>query len=337
MNIAILGAGSIGCYLGGCLAAHGSRVLLIGRSRIGQAIATHGLRLTDWQGRDEIVAEKNLHFVTDASALENADIVLVCVKGAATSSAAQELQTFLPAGKLVVSFQNGIQNARTLKNLLPSHTVIAGMVPFNVINHGNAHFHCGTEGQLAVETAPGELLESLTDALALAQLPLKIYPDLLEIQWGKLLLNLNNSVNALAGIPLLEELHNRDFRWVLAMCIKEALLALKQAGIKPARLGKVLPQCIPAILRLPTWLFTRIASAMLTIDPSARSSMQDDLLAGRLTEIDFINGEVVKLAMTQGTPSSVNQKIISLVKAAEASGSGSPCLDGVTLRQLITE
>ena len=117
-----------------------------------------------------------------------------------------------------------------------------------------------------------------------------------RVQWGKLLLNLNNALNALSGLPLATQLADRRWRLLLAAQIEEALAVLKAAGIAPARIEGVPPRLIPSILRLPDWLFRLVARRMLAIDPAARSSMWEDLAARRPTEIDYLQGAILALA-----------------------------------------
>jgi len=105
----------------------------------------------------------------------------------------------LKPGTIVISFQNGMGNARLLRNALQQQTVLSGMVQFNVTNRGGGHFHHGSEGGLEVEQHP--TLEPFVAAFAKAGLPLKQHADMLPVQWAKLLLNLNNAVNALSNIP----------------------------------------------------------------------------------------------------------------------------------------
>ncbi len=125
-------------------------------------------------------------------------------------------------------------------------------------------------------------------------------PTCAAVAWGKLLLNLNNALNALAGVPLREEIADRAWRRLLASCIDEALAALAAAGIRPAKVGALPPALIPKVLRLPDALFRLVAAAQLRIDPKARSSMADDLQQRRLTEIDQLQGRVVALADAAG-------------------------------------
>ena len=129
------------------------------------------------------------------------------------------------------------------------------------------------------------------------------------MQRGKLLLNLNNAVNALNGLPLRAQLPDRDLRCCTAALIGEALAVLRRACIRPARLSPLPPVWLPGVLRLPTPRFRLIATRMLRIDGHARSSMADDLLLGRPTEIGAINDEVLRLAASVHIPATCNARI----------------------------
>ena len=316
LRVSIIGAGSIGCYIGGRLAAAGARVHLVGRARIGREIEAHGLTLTDYRGAEIHVAPGDAAFDTEPHAAARAAAVLVTVKSAATREGGKELRAVLPEGALVVSFQNGIGNAAVLRQELPGRTVLTGMVPFNVLSRGEGRFHQGSSGDLEVERHPR--LDRLLPAFARAGLPLVLRDDILEVQWAKLLLNLNNPINALSNLPLRDELSSRAYRRCLALAQREGLSLLDAAGIAPARLTKVPARWIPTLLGLPDPIFRRVAAPMLAIDPLARSSMWEDLEAGRRTEIDWINGEVVRLAEGLGRRAPVNARLVELIRAAEA-------------------
>jgi 2-dehydropantoate 2-reductase len=150
-EICIYGAGSVGCYVGGRLAATGSAVSFIGRERIARELNAHGLHVSDWRGADQHVSASALRFATTPELVSAANLVLVTVKSAATESAGRELAPMLQPECVVVSFQNGLHNAEALRTLLPRHTVLAGMVSFNVVNRGAGNFHAGSEGGLEVE------------------------------------------------------------------------------------------------------------------------------------------------------------------------------------------
>jgi 2-dehydropantoate 2-reductase len=205
-----------------------------------------------------------------------------------------------------------------LRAALPGALVLAGMVPFNVVQGGEGRFHQGTEGELEVEAHPR--LAPFLAAFAQAGLPLQQCADLAPVQWAKLLLNLNNPVNALSNLPLKAQLSQRSLRRCLALAQREALDLLADAGQPLARLTALPPRWIPRVLALPDALFRLVAARMLAIDPLARSSMWEDLQAQRVTEIDWINGEIVRLAAGLGRRAPVNACLVALVHAAEQGG-----------------
>lgn len=317
-TIAVFGAGSIGCYVGGRLLVAGNPVILIGRQRLADTLARHGLRLSSHEGWQAHADAASLTVRTEPIAVADANLVLVCVKSADTETAAASLRPHLKPGAVVISLQNGLHNADTLARCLPGHTVLAGMVPFNVAQLAPGHFHQGSEGELAVAASPA--LQAFLPAFQWAGLPLQQHRDMKAVQWAKLLLNLNNAVNALSGLPLKTELSQRDYRRVLAAAQREAIGLLQAEGQALAKLTPLPAHWLPTLLEVPDTVFRLAASRMLAIDPLARSSMQDDLAAGRLTEIDQLQGEIVALATAQGKTAPVNAALLALVNAAEKGG-----------------
>lgn len=312
MHFIVLGAGAIGCYVGGRLAAHGQAVTLVGRAHALQPIAAQGLRVTDLDGFDRTVPPGAMRLAASlADAAPGADCtVLLCVKSGATESAARELAAVCAPGTPVLSLQNGVDNVARIAAQAPALRVLAGMVPYNVVLRG-AHVHRATAGPLQLQRdAATERMAPLFEAAGLATL---LPPDIRAVQWGKLLLNLNNPVNALSDLPLRQELLDRDYRRVFASLQSEALAVMARAGLRPAKVTAVAPALLPHVLRLPNGLFTRLARRMLQIDATARSSMWDDLEAGRVTEIDALCGAVVRLAAQHGMAAPLNARMCGLL------------------------
>jgi 2-dehydropantoate 2-reductase len=321
-KIVVAGAGSIGCFVGGQLAAAGHAVVFLGRQRIADELHAHGLRLTDRDGGNVRVAPGAIAVSPDPAVLASAGVVLVTVKSGATREMAASLRAHAPASAVAVSLQNGIGNAALLQKVLPRMRVAAGMVPFNVVALGEGRFHRGTDGDIVIDASTGTLARELSTP----RMKVVSHADMAAVAWGKLLINLNNALNALAGVPLRQEIGDRRWRLLLAACIDEGLAALKAAGIHPAKIGALPPAALPRVLRLPDFLFRIVAAAQVKIDPAARSSMQDDLEQRRLTEIDQLQGAVVALAARVGGSAPLNRAVLDLVKAAEQAGKGSPRL-----------
>jgi len=311
-----MGAGSVGCYLGGLLAAAGLRVVFVGRPRVLQALRAQGLTLTDRDGLQQSLMPDALVCGEEIPAGLAPAVTLLCVKSGATAEAAARLGAALPADSIVLSMQNGIGNADAGRVLAPQLQWRAGMVPFNIAELAPGHYHRGTAGDLVVQGSTEDArLATLQAAFSDQGLGLKLLPDLGAVQWGKLLINLNNPVNALSGQPLRAELLQRDYRRCFAALQAEALDLLEAAKIPVAQMAPVPPRVLIRLLRLPTPLFRLIAARMLKIDAKARSSMADDLALGRLTEIDALCGEVVRLAQRLGRQAPINARMLDLVQA----------------------
>ena len=333
MRFVVLGAGVVGCYVGGRLAAAGQAVTLVGRPRLTEAMAMQGLTVSDLDGFRAHVAPEQLRLANSlatgwpAAPDTEPTVVLLCVKGGATASAARELADCCPAGTVVLSLQNGVENMARINAEAPQLVALAGMVPYNVVMPGPTQVHRATTGTMRLARHP--MTEAMLPLLTAAGLPAALSDDMLAVQWGKLLLNLNNPINALSGLPLREQLLQRDYRRVLAALQLEALAALKAAGIVPARVASAPPRALPHVLRLPNWLFKRVVARLLRIDASARSSMWDDLQQGRGTEIDDLCGAVVRLAARHGLPAPRTAALTDLVMAHRAGQRGT----GAALRQ----
>ncbi|PLP57268.1 2-dehydropantoate 2-reductase [Mesorhizobium loti] len=325
-SVVVAGAGSIGCYAGGCLALAGRKVTLLVRPRIAQALLRGGLRVTDLEKRDRRLSQAAFAVETHAqTALHGADIVLVTTKSGATEEIGRQIAAYAPAHAIIFSLQNGIDNADRLAATVGGRRVLAGMVPFNVVQLEDEtpfRAHRASEGTVLIESGvPG-----ISGLLNVEGFTTATHADIRSVQWGKLLFNLNNALVALSDLPLATELSDRRWRSILAAQIAEALAVMKVAGIKPGHVAGPPPALLPAILRLPDFLFLRLAKRMLAIDPQARSSMWEDLQRGRKTEIDELQGAILRLAVRSGLRAPLAERITALVREAEERGEGSPRL-----------
>ena len=315
-GVLVMGAGAVGCFVGGLTQLAGVPVHFVGRPRVLAALRKHGLHLTDLDGLDRHIPALELRLHEEPPAALKPDLVLLCVKSGATAEAATTLALTLPEGTPVVSLQNGIGNTELARAAAPQLRWHAGVVPFNIAQLAPGHYHRGTGGALAAEAAAdGTALSAWQTALARVGMQLDLHADLAPVQWGKLLLNLNNPVNALSGRPLRDELLQRGYRRALAALQEEALDLLDAAQRPVAQLTPLPPRRLVTLLRMPTFVFRLAAARMLRMDDQARSSMADDLALDRTTEIDALCGEVVRLAKTLHRDAPLNARMQALVEA----------------------
>jgi 2-dehydropantoate 2-reductase len=325
--IGIAGAGSIGCFVGGMLAAGGRRVAFLARPRVIAEIEAHGLRLTGFDGFDRRLAARQFTLSENPDVFADAAAILVTVKSADTAEMAGIIAKHAPADAAIVSLQNGVGNAALLRGKLPGRRVLGGMVPYNVIALGEGRFHRATSGDIVIERDEANTAEKLS----VPGSRMRATDNIAGVQWGKLLFNLNNALNALANLPLRTQLSQRPWRRLYADQVAEALAAIKAEGIRPVSPAPLPVSFMPPLLRLPDGLFEIVLGRTMKIDPEARSSMWEDLQRGRSTEIDYLQGIITEIAARRGLAAPLSRRIVELVRKAEADGKGSP---GLTPEQI---
>lgn len=324
LHVGVIGAGAIGVHVALRLAHAGAEVTVLSRAR-GKAEAEAGiLHAASLDGERVPQTPDRLRFVSDPQALAATELILLCVKSKDTRSACEPLVALPDAARRpVVSFQNGLRNPDTIAALeLPA---VAGMVSFNVNrvdDGGRAVYHQATSGPLMSATGSSAheraLLARLAALSEAAGMPFERRADMRSVQTGKLLLNLNNAICALSGVSIATSVRTRDLRRCFAASMREGLRIYAAAGERPATIGKLPPRLIARLLPLPDAVVLRVAKSLITIDPRARSSTLQDLEAGKRTEIESLNGELVRLAAAAGAPCPINRWIVDEVHRLEA-------------------
>ena len=326
--IVVAGAGSIGCFVGGVLASAGRPVSLLARPRVMAEIERYGLTLTSLDGASWHLASQQIKLSGNPKILSDAGVVLVAVKSTDTAEIADAIARHAPEDAVIVSLQNGIANVPLLRARLAGRTVLAAMVPFNVIAAGEGRYHRATSGDIVIERDPADIAAQLS----VPGLAMRATGNIEGVQWGKLLVNLNNALNALSGLPLREQLGNRDWRRLFADQIAEGLTAVRAEGIKPVSPTPVPSSWAPHLLRLPNALFRIVLAPAMKIDPQARSSMWEDLERRRRTEIDYLQGVITEIADRRGLNAPLSHRVVALIRDAEAAGRGSPRLTAAQVR-----
>ena len=326
-TIGIAGAGSIGCFVGGMLVAGGRRVALLARPRVIAEIEAGGLRPTSFEGFDQTITRDRFALSENPHLFEDAGIVLVTVKSADTAAMADIIARYAPSDAVIVSLQNGVGNTAVLRHHLPGRRVLGGMVPFNVMALGKGRFHRATSGDIVIEQDEARTAEKLS----VPGLKMRTSDNIDGVQWGKLLLNLNNALNALADLPLRRQLAQRSWRRLFADQVAEGLAAIRADGIKPVSPTPIPFSWLPPLLRLPDPVFEVLLGRTMKIDPEARSSMWEDLKHGRRTEIDYLQGVITGIAQRRGLAAPLSRRIVELIRQAERDAKGSP---GLTPEQI---
>jgi 2-dehydropantoate 2-reductase len=301
LKVGVMGAGAIGCHYGGLLAQAGVAVTLVARAAHVQAIRSGGLR---WQsaGVDRRIA---LAAATEVSALQACDLVLVTVKSGDTLAVARQLAETLQADCLVLSLQNGVENADRLRQVLQQP--VAAVVAYVAVEMaGPGHVLHRGRGELQVEVLamPGARarLEALVQALRAAGVAVTLTEGARAAQWNKLVVNCAyNALSALLQQPYGQIVQRKGVPELMRTVVAECQQVAAAEGI---RLAPELQQVVEAL-----------ALSM----PGQYSSTAQDLARGKPSEIDDLNGAIVRAGRRHGIATPVNQALLTLVQALEAS------------------
>ncbi|TPX32458.1 2-dehydropantoate 2-reductase [Synchytrium microbalum] len=319
-KVCILGAGLVGCWLGGKLELGGlAEVHFVGRqSFLNQITKSGGLGVSSLDGQISQIPVSKLRFHLTVPTDITFDYIVITTKRVGTISALKSITHLDSPSTSIVTMQNGVRPADDIRTVLSKCDIIVGMFPFNVVEQ-NGVFHQSSSGKLVVEaSATGSnftqlLLRSSVDAVSEA--------DMNGVLYAKLLANLNNSVSALSALPLRDELFTYGYRSIYAKMQVEAMNVYKAAGIVPKGNGPN-PATVARVLMLPDWIFRFIFPRIVKIGEKATSSMYEDIKANRMTEVDYLNGEIIRLGKLHNVPAPYNQRVHQLVKQVEASKLG---------------
>ena len=295
LTVAVMGAGAVGCYFGGMLARAGHRVTLIARPTHVEAIARDGLRLE----AKAFDAHVRLAASSDASAVQGADLVLFCVKSTDTESAGAQMLPHLAPHALVLTLQNGVDNAERLRTVLPAHTVAAAVVYVATEMAGPGHVKHHGRGDLVIE--PSAASAGVAQALIAAGVPTEISDNVRGALWLKLILNCAyNAVSAITQLPYGKTAVGEGVQDVMRDVVAECLAVAHADGVQVA--GNV-----DAAVRM-------IFDTM----PGQFSSTAQDLARGKTSEIDYLNGFVARRGVALGLATPANRVLWALVKLLES-------------------
>jgi 2-dehydropantoate 2-reductase len=293
MRVAVLGAGAVGCYYGGLLARAGHEVVLIGRPQHVAAVRARGL-LMDLPGGRETVS---LSADTEAAASRGADLVLVCVKSSDTEDAGRQLRPHIGPATAVWSLQNGVDNAERLAAVL-GRPVAPVVVYVATAMAGDGHVAHHGRGELVV--GPGADNERLAAAFEAAGVPMQISDNVAGALWMKLVLNC--AWNALSALT------------------QQPYGVLAQAEGVPALMRDVVAECRAVAAAEGVQLPAGVDEAVRRIGetmPGQLSSTAQDLARGRRSEIDHLNGLIVRRGEARGVSTPANRVLHTLVRLFE--------------------
>jgi 2-dehydropantoate 2-reductase len=303
--IAVMGAGAVGCYFGGMLARAGAPVTLVGRPQHAEAIARNGLLLESIHFREQIPVSAS----ADVAAVRSAEIVLLSVKTPDTEEAARSLAPHLASGAIILSLQNGVDNVERIRAAARIEAIAAVVYVAAEMTAPGCVKHSG-RGDLIIgdlslrnrsDSSRRQKIEGVAALFTRAGVPCRVSEDIEADLWTKLIMNCAyNAISALTRVRYGRIAADPQMRDVMRQVVEEALAVARAAGVRMANTGLV----------EAAW---KLAGTM----PAAISSTAQDILRGKRTEIDSLNGYVARRGAELKVPTPVNQTLHGLVKLLE--------------------
>lgn len=305
-HIAVVGAGAVGSFFGAMLARAGHRVTLIGRPAHVQAIARHGLQLD--LAHATAVEAIHLPATTDIATVRDADLVLLCVKSTDTLATARSMAPFLSPNTTLMSLQNGVENASLIASalpnaILPSVVYVATEItaPGYLKHHGRGELVTGTAAHTAAHFAQ-QTLARIVELFASAQVPVRISQDIMADLWSKLLINcVLNAISALAQTSYGELAKVNAIETTQVALLREVIAVARADGTDLNEAAAM-----------------HAVAAICKTMAGQKSSTAQDMARHKLSEIDHLNGFVMRRGQALGIPTPVNQAMYALVKLVES-------------------
>jgi 2-dehydropantoate 2-reductase len=299
MRFLIVGPGAVGCLLSCLLFRGGQEVELLDyRQDRAERISKSGLRLEGVSGEG--------HYYVPVSAgviLRDPDIVILCVKAYKTREACEFLKAHLETQKVVLTLQNGVGNREIMEEVLSQHLITAGVTSEGATLLGEGHVRHAGKGETIIgrgSLSPTQVQE-IVDAFVASGLNTRWAEDVTGLIWGKLLVNVGiNALTAIARVRNGVLVQNENLKAVMSLLVKEALEVIGEKGIK-----------------LP---FEHPLEKVFEVAKNTGqniSSMLQDVLKGKRTEISFMNGAIVSEGKKLGVPTPLNELITRLVMGIE--------------------
>lgn len=293
MRTAVMGAGAVGCYYGGMLARAGRSAVLIGRPSHVEAIRRDGLLMDTQSFREHVRIEAR----TDAAGIKGAELVLCCVKSTDTAQAAAEMAPHLAPGAIVLSLQNGYDNAQRLAEAMgrPVHPAVV-YVATEMAGPGHLRHH--GRGELVIGPFAGS--EKVVALFATAGVPVQVSDNVAGALWAKLVINcVYNALSAITQLPYGRIAPGEGIAGVMEDVVAECLAVATADGVD-----------VPGDIRAAVAAISRSMATQV-------SSTAHDVARGKKSEIDHINGYVIRRGVALGIATPVNRVLHALVKLLE--------------------
>jgi 2-dehydropantoate 2-reductase len=316
MRVAVIGAGAVGGLLAALLHRAGHDVEVTARGAHLAAIRADGIVLDGGYG-------SHVARVTAAEVLSRAPDLAILATKAQDARAALKANARVLAGVPVLVVQNGLDGIRTASAELPDSPLLGGLALFatSYLSPGRITVTAALPIAVGTATAPAEVLDRVVDVLREA-LPVEVLPDLEGAMWTKLLINHVNALPAITDLSVQQTVADPRLRHILAASLRETVRLANAIGARFATLQGLPGWALPWLGRGPLWLAARLPVLLarrMGAVPNPASTLQS-IRRGQLTEIDSLNGAVVRVALEHGRSAPINAALVELVHEVERTG-----------------
>lgn len=315
--VAVLGAGAVGCVVGARLAKAGVDVTLVARAAHAKTLREKGLTLTTG-------GASAVHPIRVADRLDFAPgLLILAVKTQDLRSACEDAKPWA-GDATVVTLQNGLRAEEIAAEALGAERIVGGVVLFDAVFLEPGQVTLNRDGMLLVGSPTGNTAEARRVAGLLSRgIATRVVANLRACRWTKLLVNLNNAIPAATGLPVQAAYAEPGVPALAVRMMREGLAVAGAAREAVASIPWASVPLIRALWLLPVGIASRIlvrkARRLLRDVPALGSTLQS-IRRGRLTEIDYLNGEIVGLGWKLGVPTPVNAALVAAVHEVEATG-----------------
>jgi 2-dehydropantoate 2-reductase len=317
MKLAVVGGGAIGGLVGGLLAADNKDVTVVGRQDFADTVRSSGLSIKRIDGE---ILNIRPRVTTSIRDIKSADALMLCVKSQDTVEVCESIKDYISPDMIIFSLQNGVRNRDLIRSVLKNNRIVRTVVMFNSVYIKPGEISQGSDGSLIVEdlTWARETVNFINDSLKKAGLGC-IYEDNIEgVMWSKLLFNLMNAVAAATNLGAKDIMADPDTSRIARETLKEGKRVVIGSGRTLKNMGGTSINALLFLLSTPLFFKRLMLSRMNKTDVVMPSTLQS-ILRGRKTEIDYLNGEIVRLAGETGLDAPVNKALVEAVKAVEVS------------------
>jgi 2-dehydropantoate 2-reductase len=314
-KIAVVGAGAIGSLIGGLLCRAGEDVTLIARPAHVEAIRKNGLCI------EGILGTLSIPVKAAATLAFHPDLVLLAVKTQDVEATCRQIKGYVQ-NIPILTLQNGVTSDSIAASILPREAILSGVVMLNAQFMIPGQILYARPGALVIGEAFGPNGQRVREIQTLLRgaIRTKISNNIQGVHWTKLLVNnLGNGLEAMTGRSIRDCMRHPGLKRIGLLALRESHQVIEKAGFPLAPLPGVPAFALQLILRAPLPL----AEGLLTLSMDSLktlSSTLQSLRRGRPTEIDYLNGEIVRLGKHTGLPTPYNSRVVEIVKEVERSG-----------------